>query len=137
MISRRGLLTGLTAALAAPAIVRIDNIMPVRNRLIVPKSYLYEPAPVYTFSCYLKSDDGPMAMVPSERVQSLSAAGRGWYRYSTEISCKSGEDVTVHLPSPKVWGVQLRGPMQPTFGVKLKHHNDDGILLMPSSGPTR
>ena len=35
--SRRGFLLGLGAVLAAPAIVKIEHIMPVRNRLIVPE----------------------------------------------------------------------------------------------------
>jgi hypothetical protein len=34
MLSRRGLLIGLGAIIAAPAIVRIQNIMPVRNVLL-------------------------------------------------------------------------------------------------------
>lgn len=34
-LSRRGVLLGLGAAIAAPAIVKYANIMPVRNRLVV------------------------------------------------------------------------------------------------------
>lgn len=41
--SRRGFLLGLGAALAAPAIVKIENIMPVRNRLMVSEMWV----PVY------------------------------------------------------------------------------------------
>lgn len=37
--TRRGFLLGLGAAVVAPAIVKYANIMPVRNRLILP-SYL-------------------------------------------------------------------------------------------------
>ena len=37
-MDRRSFLLGAAAAVAAPAIVRIDNIMPVRNRLIVPEA---------------------------------------------------------------------------------------------------
>lgn len=33
-LSRRGFIGGLAAALAAPAIVRAESLMPVRNRLI-------------------------------------------------------------------------------------------------------
>jgi hypothetical protein len=35
-LSRRGLLVGLGALIAAPAIVRASSLMPVRNRLIAP-----------------------------------------------------------------------------------------------------
>lgn len=40
-MNRRGFLTGLISALAAPAIVRIDNIMPVRQSIVIPNQNAY------------------------------------------------------------------------------------------------
>lgn len=39
-MNRRGFLGGLISALAAPAIVRIDSIMPVRQIILTPKDSL-------------------------------------------------------------------------------------------------
>lgn len=36
MLSRRGFIAGLGALVAAPAIVRVENIMPVRAALFMP-----------------------------------------------------------------------------------------------------
>lgn len=39
-LNRRGFLGGLITALVAPAIVRIDSIMPVRQVVLTPKDFL-------------------------------------------------------------------------------------------------
>jgi hypothetical protein len=81
-MDRRSFLTGLGVVLAAPAIVHIDNIMPVRNRLLVPM----------TFSCYLKNPSG----VP---IAGAEPAGNGWYRYTTFFDGQPGKVARVKLPT--------------------------------------
>lgn len=43
MLTRRSLLTGLVALVAAPAIVRASSIMPVRVMVLAPRDWMHIP----------------------------------------------------------------------------------------------
>src|SRR5262245_33235731 len=98
-MNRRGFLIGAGAVLAAPAIVRYENIMPVRNRLLIP----FVPM---TFSCYLKPGENTTL---TNSVGSLTPIGKGWFRYvvTQDVANGVGGEITVPLPISTVWGCQL------------------------------
>lgn len=68
MISRRGLLTGLISFVAAPAIVRIENIMPIRPLIITRRD------PWVSFQSWLPGTPTPFPCV--EGYDLLSRARR-------------------------------------------------------------
>lgn len=57
ILTRRGFIAGLASALAAPAIVRVDAIMPVRNPfwrecwVLSPGSAIHGLEGIYRFTC--------------------------------------------------------------------------------------
>jgi hypothetical protein len=135
-VNRRGFLVGIGAALAAPAIVRFESLMPVRNRLW-QQSSLYVPdlQSFQTFSCYVKSgNDLPLHLSdnPGAIQQTLNDYGRGWYRYIATLP--AGEEINLKLPSDKLWGAQLEYGKGGATQVKLSGPNggDDGVLILPT-----
>lgn len=105
MISRRRLLTGVGALLAAPAIVKFESIMPVRNRLYVPMM----------FGCYIKNETGTGGWIdlmqwcgPNDKLENLGG-GAGWFKWSTTREVKSGGGkLIVKLPAnTPIWGAQF------------------------------
>lgn len=68
IIPRRGFLLGLVSLIAAPAIVRIENIMPVRA--IVPSVWTAQDLPFY---------QGPLldAIMPDGRIERLTEINDG------------------------------------------------------------
>ena len=82
-ISRRNLLVGLGSALAAPAIVQIANIMPVRNRLLLPTPY--------TFSYWSKA-----------------TKDHDWVRHSRAMNAYPGEHQRIYFPDGEfIWSIQI------------------------------
>src|SRR5512134_3662312 len=119
-MDRRSFLLGLGGVVAAPAIVKIANIMPVRNRLIVPAS-VYDVPQQYTFSCYLKGD-GLRNFVnePNTTWETWSAAGNDWWRYSVQFSAGPGERKILKLPIDTCWGAQMESPAALNLEVALQ-----------------
>jgi hypothetical protein len=113
-MNRRGFILGAGALLAAPAIVKYANIMPVRNRLYVP----------YTFSCYIKHEAGTgqwINLMPYlTGSDKLEPCGNGWFRWSTTREVKTGGGkMIVKLPSDgPIWGFQCE-------------FKDPGLLVSP------
>jgi hypothetical protein len=93
-VHRRAFLTGLAAAFAAPAIVRYENIMPVRN-VIVPVAM--------TFSCYLKDAYSVYPLSPE-----ITPVGNGWFRYHTTFDATPGKIARVKLPSSNLTCSEVR-----------------------------
>ena len=76
MIGRRGFITGLVSLVAAPAIVRAGNLMPVK---------VIEPLDLS--ECYLFGR-GPMtlAQYSQSRLAALHIQRQAWFRMMTETS---------------------------------------------------
>lgn len=70
--SRRSFLTGLGTLIAAPAIVRIDNIMPVRTVILTPDADV---------SISIDAMVRAMALAQSNKCVDWAMAGEGHVRY--------------------------------------------------------
>jgi len=135
MLTRRAALIGIGAALAAPAIVKYANIMPVRNRLW-QQSSLYVPdlSSFQTFSCWLKGGKGlPLHLIDNDCTiqQTLDDVGRGWYRYTATMA--AGDTVKLMLPSEVLWGAQMECGKDGVGGLTLSGPNggDGGVQILP------
>lgn len=87
LITRRGLLGGILALAAAPAIARASSLMPIKAREIVLPRALLPSSPADGDLMWVQSEYGPMKSILIRNPITVKLWSKALAEHSTRVAC--------------------------------------------------